>query len=166
MMIPPGFIPIPESGLVGQGPPTPETGMDLNIPVPPMPPGSAPGSASSLTTTLPPNLPTYAMAPLGLIPGTGMVPAGLPLGMPPGMRLPPPPGMLVGPPHANNMTNLLGQSILAGLRPSLPNSNVGIPPMNLGGHQGPAPPGFFNVFPPAAMPNHQPTVQHNEGLER
>lgn len=168
MMIPPGFIPIPESGLVGQGPPTPETGMDLNIPVPPMPPGSTSGGAASLTTTLPPNLPTYAMAPLGLMPGSGLVPA-LPLGMPPGIRLPPH-GLMVGPPHGNNMSSLLGQSILAGLRPSLPNSNVsaassiGMPPrMNLG-HQGAGPPGFFNVFPPSAVPNHQQAVQqHNEG---
>ena len=173
-MIAPGFIPIPETGLGGQGPPTPETGMDSsNIPIPPMPAGSSSLPAASMPTTLPPNLPTYAMAPLGLLPGSGLVPA-LPLGMPPGLRLPPP-GLLVAPPpgHGANMTNLIGQSILAGLAPPLANANVGVPPASLGmpqlnlGPQGSAPPGYFNVFPPSNMgPHRQPGLQNDEGMAR
>ena len=166
----PGFIPIPE--VVNPGPPTPETAADGpggSIPAAvaavaaAAAAAAAPGamnaaSSAGLTTTLPPNLPTYAMAPLGLLSGSGLVPA-MPLGP---MRLAgPPPGLLVHPHQTAgaNMPNLLGQPILAGLGPSL------VSQMNLAGAQPPA--GFFGVFPPAPSASNvnagSNNIQNNEG---
>ena len=158
----PGFIPIPE--VVNPGPPTPETAADgPGGSIPAAAAAAAPGamnaaSSAGLTTTLPPNLPTYAMAPLGLLSGSGLVPA-MPLGP---MRLAgPPPGLLVHPHQTAgaNMPNLLGQPILAGLGPSL------VSQMNLAGAQPPA--GFFGVFPPAPSASNvnagSNNIQNNEG---
>ena len=104
----------------------------------------------SSTTTLPPNLPTYAhMAPLALLPG----PLGMTAG---GLRLPPPHGgLLVGPHVGHQLPNLLSQSILAGLQSPAAQMNH-LP------SQGPAA-GFFphGVFPGAALSNHQQQQQQN-----